>query len=137
MIDYKTYNPADDAIESESHLCEKLSSEIIELRQKAELVNSTQMDIPFDAETLDKIADCMERAQLTISYLQGLVMGQQVAMDNLKVMCKALASNLDKEALDGVFNGFVATPMESDKLETNDETATRIYFSGKVEDRIQ
>ena len=71
MIDWEKYDPARDANEEESHLCNSLNSVFTMARHIAYDPAFKDIEyVPVNKKFLANAADYMERAQATIGYLQ-------------------------------------------------------------------
>ena len=66
MIDWKKYDPARDADEHKSHLCNSLNAEQGMIRN----LSRHGSYVIIERKDLERWADYMERAQATITYLR-------------------------------------------------------------------
>lgn len=71
MIDWKTYDPAKDACEEESHLCNSLNAEMGMLRYTIRALDlQNAKSVPIAKDELERLADYLERSQAVITYLE-------------------------------------------------------------------
>jgi hypothetical protein len=76
MIDWEKYDPARDADEEESHLCNSLNAEFGFIRHLIADPNLTGVKyVPIAKTDLEHLADYGFRAQAVITYLQEKVKG--------------------------------------------------------------
>lgn len=68
MIDYTTYDPANDADENKGHLCNSLNTIVGILRGFSSIPETDCTIVKLDV--LERTADYLERAQATINYLR-------------------------------------------------------------------
>lgn len=68
MIDFTTYDPANDADENKGHLCNSLNAIVGILRGFSSIPETECTIIRMDI--LEQMADYLERAQATINYLR-------------------------------------------------------------------
>ena len=71
MIDWEKYDPARNACEEESHLCNSLNAEFGYIMHLINDQNFTGVNyVPNEKTHLERLADYGFRAQATITYLQ-------------------------------------------------------------------
>lgn len=70
MIDYTTYDPANDADENKGHLCNSLNTIVGILRRIRGIPGTGTEFAIVRVDFLERTADYLERAQATINYLR-------------------------------------------------------------------